>query len=92
MVRSVVREELVPIRQELDKVEKRLSKNLIERIDEKFEENYAKYRDIVITKLDKVIAELKKGYEELTVHSGKHVEINDRLENLEAIHPNSKHI
>jgi len=88
-VRGVVQEELKKTEQRL---EKRLTRNLSEIIDEKFEENYTKYRDDVVTKMDKAIGEMKKYNEELAVHSGQHVEINDRLDNLEAIHPDGKHI
>ena len=81
VVRGVVQEELV-------KSEKRL----MEKIDDKFDDNYTSYRDDVLTKMDKAIAEMKKNNEEIAVHAGQHTEINDRLENLENIHPNGKHI
>src|SRR3990170_4646857 len=81
VVRGVVQEELV-------KSEKRL----MEKIDEKFDENFTKYRDDVLTKMDKAIAEMKKNNEEIAVHSGQHAQINDRLETLDNIHPDGKHI
>jgi len=88
IVRSVVKEELEKTEQRL---EQHLTRNLSQVIDEKFEENYTKYRDDVVTKIDKAIGEMKKYNEELAVHSGQHVEINDRLDNLEAIHPQGRH-
>src|SRR3989338_7160690 len=84
IVRGVVQEELVKSEKRL---ETRLTRNLTEKIDEKFEENYVKYRDEVLTKMDKAIAEMKKNNEEIAVHSGQHTQINDRLDDIENIHP-----
>ena len=104
VVRGVVQEELVKTEIKLEKrlttnltdvIDQRfeiLTKNLTEKIDEKFDENFTKYRDDVLTKMDKAIAEMKKNNEEIAVHSGQHAQINDRLETLDKIHPDGKHI
>lgn len=84
IVRSVVKEELV-------KSEARLSQNLMDKIDEKFEKTFNKYKNETVNKLDRVINELKRGYEELTAHLGKHDRIEERVDNLEAIHPQGRH-
>ena len=84
IVRGVVKEELV-------KSEARLSQNLMDKIDEKFEKTFNKYKNETVNKLDRVINELKRGYEELTAHLGRHDRIEERVDNLEAIHPQSRH-
>ncbi|KKS97757.1 MAG: hypothetical protein UV73_C0005G0034 [Candidatus Gottesmanbacteria bacterium GW2011_GWA2_43_14] len=93
IVQGVFREELSKTEKRLEiRLEQRLTKNLSEVIDEKFEENFSRYRNETVNKLDGVIKELKRGYEELTVHLGRHDRTERRLENLEAIHPDGKHI
>lgn len=89
IVRNVVQEELVKSEKRL---ERRLTLSLMEKIDDKFETSFTKYRNETVNKLDKVIGELKKGYEELTAHLGRHDATEKRLEDLEAIHPDGKHI
>ena len=84
IVRGVVKEELV-------KSEARLSQNLMDKIDEKFEKTFNKYKNETVNKLDRVINELKRGYEELTAHLGRHDRIEERVDNLEAIHPQGRH-
>lgn len=88
IVRSVVKEELVIFKVEF---KQELKHELKEEIRGLFDINYAKYRDDVLTKLDKAIGELKKGNEEQALHSGQHQETNDRLDELESIHPLGKH-
>ena len=84
IVRGVVQEELV-------KSEARLTENLMDKIDEKFEKTFIKYKNETVNKLDGVIKELKRGYEELTAHTGRHDATEERLDKLEAIHPQGRH-
>ena len=84
IVRGVVQEELV-------KSEARLTENLMDKIDEKFEKTFIKYKNETVNKLDGVIKELKRGYEELTAHTGRHDVIEERIDKMEAIHPQGRH-
>ena len=91
IVRGVVQEELGKTEKRLEKNFDRnfetLTQNLMDKIDERFE----KYKNETVNKLDRVINELKRGYEELTAHLGRHDRIEERVDNLEAIHPQSRH-
>lgn len=83
MVRTGVREELVPLEQKLD----RRFAEFAEEMDEKLDHTFRKYRDEVLTGLDQVMGELQEIRQEITVLSGQHervMDLEERVENLEA--------
>ncbi|OGG10543.1 hypothetical protein A2699_06275 [Candidatus Gottesmanbacteria bacterium RIFCSPHIGHO2_01_FULL_43_15] len=96
IVRGVVREEMRGFekRQEVkfNQLEQKLINKIDEKINEKFEESFAKYRNETLTKLDAAIARLDKRHEEQIAHDGQHEEIGERLEDLESIHPQGRHV
>lgn len=63
-----------------------------ERIDEKIDNSFRKYKDEVLTGLDKVMGELKSLREESSAHQLHHGRINERVDVLESIHPGSRHV
>lgn len=87
-VRKIVRKE---IKGELNIFRKDFKSEVREEIEELFEKHYANYRDEVLTKMDKAIAEMKKHNEEDAVHYGQHADFSDKVDNLEAILPEGKH-
>lgn len=72
IVREVVREELQSATQKI-----------IQEVSQKQEDIYAKYRDDVLTKLDKAIGELKKHNEEDAAHQMQHNDLEERVHTLE---------
>ena len=69
IVRGVVQEELVKTEKRLEKNLDRkfegLTQNLTEGIKDLFDESFTRFKNATVNKLDAVIGELKKGYEEL---------------------------
>lgn len=90
VVRGVVREELGKFE---ERVEKRFDKNefWLEKLDQKIDTTFRKYRDDVLTKMDEVVGELKTTREEQSAELMLHEELEERVENLESIHPKGKH-
>lgn len=65
-----------------------------DRIEDKLDETFRKYRDEVLTFKDEVVGEVKAMREEQTIHQGQHDNLTDlpeRVEKLEEIHPNGQH-
>lgn len=98
VVRSVIKDELKPIKEEIEKVEKRLGEKLEgvearlnESLDEKIDKSFRQYRDDVLTGLDPLMGEIKAVREEQAAHTLNHEDINDRIDTLEAIHPQGQH-
>jgi len=92
IVRTVVREEMGGAEKRLDRRFEILTQDVLDKIDDKFEDSFTKYRDETLTKLDKILGEVKKRNEESTAHIGSHREINNRLDDLVRIHPHNRHV
>lgn len=97
IVRTVVKEELIPVKEELVQVEKRLNR----RMDLKFEEfkeeiigMFREFRNDIATMKNEIMGELKTVREEQIILSSQHsrvVDLEDKVENLEKIHPQGQH-
>lgn len=102
MVRSVVKEELIPVKEELIQVETRLNRRMDlkfqefkEEIDEKLDNTYRKFRDEIMTTLDQIMGMFKKHDDEHQILSSQHqrlIDMEDKVESLEKIHPQGQHI
>ncbi len=94
VVRGVIREELQVVREEIHEVREEIKnklRNTQEQLEEKVENTYRKYRDDVLTKMDSLIGEIKTDREEQAAQSMLHEELEERVENLESIHPQGQH-
>ncbi len=83
------------VREELETVETRLVKTLDERIDEKLENTFRKFRDEIMVGIDQITGMFKKHEEEHEILSGQHkrlIDIEEKVEVLEKIHPQSRHL
>ncbi len=102
MVRTVVKEELIPLRKEMVDLEKRLDEKIDvkfwrfeENMDQKLDDTYRKYKDDVLSKMDEFITEVRTYRDEQDAHQLQHHDLNtlpQRIEDLERIHPNNQHI
>lgn len=101
MVRSVVKEELIPVKEELIQVEKRLDykwnmrfAQFEDRFDE-LEDKFNKLRNDVMTGIDQITGMFKKHDDEHQILSSQHqrlIDMEDKVESLEKIHPQGQHI
>lgn len=97
VVRSVVREELGKFEEQVEKqfhkIDERFDKNesWLERLDQKIDSTFRRYRDDILTKLDEMMGELKAIREEQAAQLGLHRDVEERVENLETIHPHGQH-
>lgn len=87
IVREVVREELAPVESRLEKKFEGLllqtERRVLQTLDEKIDNTFIKYKDEVLTGLDKVMGGLQTIREENAAHQMQHNRIDERLESIE---------
>lgn len=100
IVRTVVREELIPVDRRLDRVEERLNRletgqnKLEDRIiafEERMEAAFQKFRSDIFDHIDPLVGEIRTYREEQAVNAGQHQRFDERLEKLEEVHPQGQH-
>ncbi|MBI2590796.1 MAG: hypothetical protein HYW33_02865 [Candidatus Blackburnbacteria bacterium] len=72
--------------QDLEQIEELIEEKIVERI------RLLPTRDEFFSKMDELITELKAMREEHAVSKGQVIDHEERLESLEEIHPQGKHI
>lgn len=76
-------------------IDQKLDKKLTLRLDEqeqKFETKLTEFRDDFYTKIDPILKEVTASREERTIAAEQHRRNQDRIEKLEKIHPQGKHL
>ncbi len=95
IMRQVVKEELASVEEWLDrKLDQKLARtqaSLLEALDEKIANTFERYRHDILTKLDGFIKEIRDYRDEQSVHQAQHDRVNERLGDLENIHPQGQH-
>lgn len=66
--------------------------NKLDDIEQKFEVRLTKFRDSFYTKIDPILKEVKASHEERVIAVTQYRRNQDRIETLEEIHPQGKHI
>jgi len=66
--------------------------NKLDDIEQKFEAKLTKFRDGFYTKIDPILKEVKTNHEERVIAAAQHRRNQDRIEALEEIHPQGKHV
>lgn len=95
IVRTVVKEELAPVEERLNKKMDRRFDEFKEELVDSFTGIARELRNDVAAMRDEIMGELKTVREEQIILSSQHsrvVDLEDKVENLEKIHPHGQHV
>jgi hypothetical protein len=95
MVHTVVREELAPVEQRLNRRMDLKFEELKEDVVDSVKNIMGQFRNDIATIKDEIITELKAVREEQTILSSQHsrvVDLEEKMEKLERIHPQGQRV
>jgi len=76
----------------LTKNDKVFIENALDKQELKFEAKITKFKDEFYTKIDPILKEVVASREDRTIGAEQHLRNQDRIEELEKIHPQGKHL
>ncbi len=76
----------------LTKNDKVFIENALDKQELKFEAKITKFKDEFYTKIDPILKEVVASREDRTIGAEQHLRNQDRIEELEKIHPKGKHL